>query len=78
MESYFSPAEPVTVLNTIVADSLQYLSEEIEKRTKNGLSRTDAIDQVIRETLKKHYAIVFNGNGYLESWRIEAAQRGNN
>jgi glutamine synthetase len=64
------------VLNTITAESLQYLCDEIEKKMKNGASRTDAIDQVIRETLQKHYAIVFNGNGYLESWHAEAAQRG--
>jgi len=69
-----SPTKPMVVLNTIMADSLDYLCSEIEARKEGGLET--AINQVVAEVFKKHRRIVFNGNGYSEEWHAEAAKRG--
>lgn len=69
-----SPTKPMTVLNTIMADSLDYLVTEIESRMSKGLET--AINEVIAEVFSKHQRIVFNGNGYSEEWHAEAKKRG--
>jgi glutamine synthetase len=69
-----SPTKPMTVLNTIMADSLDYLVTEIESRMSKGLET--AINEVIAEVFSKHQRIVFNGNGYSEEWHAEAKNRG--
>ena len=70
-----SIANPNIVLNTIAADSMAYLADEIEKRSKT-LGVEAAVQQVVQETLKKHFRIVFNGNGYSQEWQQEAERRG--
>ena len=70
-----SIADPNMVLNTIVADSIGYLVDEIERR-KGAKNRDEAIQEIVAETLKKHYRVVFNGNNYADEWLHEAEQRG--
>ena len=70
-----SIANPNIVLNTIAADSLAYLADEIDKRSKT-VNLESAVQQVVQETLKKHFRIVFNGNGYSQEWQQEAERRG--
>lgn len=67
---------PITVVNSIVADSVRYFADEIEKRVASGTARAQAINGLIIEVLKKHYTVVFNGNGYSEEWVVEAVKRG--
>ena len=67
-----SVAEPNTVLNTIVAESLNHLAEEIEKAGGGE----DAIHKIVADTLQKHYRVVFNGNNYAKEWHDEAESRG--
>ena len=69
-----SPSKPMTVLNTIVADSLEHIADEVEKRKSQGLE--SAVNDVIVEIFKAHQRVVFNGNGYSEDWHKEAAGRG--
>ncbi|MFK7739672.1 MAG: glutamine synthetase III [Planctomycetota bacterium] len=69
-----APSKPMTVLNTIVADSLEYLAAEIEKRNKGSLET--AVKEVVGEVFREHQRIVFNGNGYGEEWHAEAEKRG--
>ena len=69
-----SPSKPMTVLNTIVADSLDYMADQIEQRKQKGLQ--EAVNEVVVEVFKKHQRIVFNGNGYSEAWHQEAEKRG--
>lgn len=61
-----------TVLNTIVADALKNIADEIESKENNE----ENILEVIRETLKKHKRILFNGDGYGDEWILEAKKRG--
>ncbi len=65
-------AMPNIVLNTIVAESLRQFSDELE-----GAEDFDtAVRALIRRTFTEHRRIIFNGNGYSEEWREEAARRG--
>ena len=68
-------AKPNAVLNTIVAESLAFLVEQIEaQKGQKGLEA--AINEVVIDTLRKHKRVLFNGNGYSSEWHAEAAQRG--
>ncbi len=70
--SSFSIAGPNIVLNTIVADVLCEFADILEKSSN---FKEDLI-KIIKETIKKHKRIIFNGNGYDEAWVQEAEKRG--
>ena len=70
--SSMSIATANTVLNTIVADVLSEMAEELEKADNFDV----ALHDLIKKTLTDHYRIVFNGNGYSEEWVKEAERRG--
>ncbi|MFP4071510.1 MAG: glutamine synthetase III [Desulfovibrionales bacterium] len=64
-------------LNTMLAESLDFMADEIEKITKGDKTKLNtACQKVIQDIMKKHGAIVFNGDGYSEAWQKEAAKRG--
>lgn len=63
---------PNTILNTIVAESLDYISDYIEG--KDDLDK--ALNEVLKKILKEHKAIIFNGNNYAPEWVAEAESRG--
>ncbi len=67
-----SIAGPNTVLNTIVADVLCGMADELEKADNFDL----AVHDLIKKTVTEHQRIVFNGNGYSEEWVEEAKRRG--
>ncbi len=67
-----SVADSSTVLNSIVADALCSFADKLEKAENVDVE----IDKLIKFTLKKHYRIIFNGNGYTEDWVREAEKRG--
>ena len=70
--SSFSIADPNIVLNTIVADALEQFANELE-----GAKDFDkAVDTLIKDTVKKHKRIIFNGNNYSDEWVKEAEARG--
>jgi glutamine synthetase len=74
--SSMSPSWPNTVLNTIVADAIDSLAGELETQLKGGATLEKAILAIVRESYSAHSRIVFNGNGYAESWHQEAEKRG--
>ncbi len=67
-----SISAPNVVLNTAIADTLQKMADELE----GAEDFTAAVDALIRRTLSKHMRIIFNGNGYDDAWKQEAARRG--
>ncbi|NOT29507.1 MAG: glutamine synthetase type III [Planctomycetes bacterium] len=69
-------AYPNIFLNTAVSESFDVLSDEIEKRSKGGAERKAAIQEVVRETLKRHQRILFSGDNYSREWERESARRG--
>ncbi len=72
-----SVAGPLVILNTIVADSLAYIADELEAapaRTAPALGA--AVQAVIRKIMKAHGRVIFNGDNYAAAWQQEAARRG--
>ncbi|MBE5941861.1 MAG: glutamine synthetase type III [Lachnospiraceae bacterium] len=67
-----STGTPNTVINTIVADALCQIADELEQADDFEM----AVHDKIKELIGKHKRIVFNGNGYSEEWVKEAARRG--
>lgn len=76
--SSMSVADPNTVLNTIVADALEQMADALEQiLAAPGTEEFDrAVRELIREIVKKHDRIIFNGNGYAKEWFEEAERRG--
>ncbi|CAN3129957.1 Glutamine synthetase [Mycobacterium sp. smrl_JER01] len=69
-------AVPMIVLNTIMADSFDYMATALEKAVADGTEFDSAVQQLLTEIITEHGAVVFNGDGYSENWQIEAAERG--
>lgn len=67
-----STGTPNTIINTIVADALCQIADELEQAEDFEM----AVHDKIKELIGKHKRIVFNGNGYSEEWVEEAARRG--
>lgn len=61
-----------TILNTAVAEELKYFAEELEK----ARDFESELHDLIKDTIIKHKRIIFNGNGYDNSWVEEAERRG--
>ena len=72
-----SIAGPLVILNTIVAESLDYCATELEKATKGDAKKLNgAVQKLLQQIAKDHKAVIFNGNGYSEEWHKEAGKRG--
>ncbi|MDR0869438.1 MAG: glutamine synthetase III [Planctomycetaceae bacterium] len=71
-----NPAYSTTVLNTVVAESLDYLAGKLEAALGKGKDFNTAVHDVIIETVKEHKAVLFDGNCYSDEWKAEAAKRG--
>jgi glutamine synthetase len=71
-----SIAGPVTVLNTVVAESLDFVATTLEKAVASGKAFNVAVADLLAGIVKEHSAVVFNGDGYTEEWHAEAARRG--
>ncbi len=71
-----SIAGPMVTINTILADSLDYLATELESLVAEGADFNTAVEKVLEDVITAHGAVVFNGDGYTEDWKIEAESRG--
>jgi glutamine synthetase len=69
-------ARPNAYLNVAVAESLDFMATELEKRLKGGRSLHDAINAVVQETLVANLRVIWNGDNYLPEWHAEAEKRG--
>ncbi len=66
-----------TVLNTIVAESIDELTKQLEKELKAAKGDLGvAVPAVVRGVWESDSAIIFNGDGYSEEWHAEAKERG--
>lgn len=65
---------PNVVLNTAVAEVLGGFADHLEKVPAEKLP--DEIHTLLKEVIRRHKRIVFNGNGYSEAWVKEAEKRG--
>jgi glutamine synthetase len=71
-----SVAGPMIILNTIVAESLDYVATTIETAIKGGKTLNAAVGDILGAIAKENLPVVFNGNGYSSEWHEEAARMG--
>ncbi|MEY4577357.1 MAG: hypothetical protein RL701_2060 [Pseudomonadota bacterium] len=71
-----SIGDPLIALNTIIAESLDYMATKLEAAVKGGKPLNTAIATLLQEVVTEHGAVVFNGDGYSSAWHDEAAKRG--
>ena len=67
-----SLAFPNVILNSAVANALGYYADRLEKAE----NFSETAYSLIRETVRDHKRIIFNGNGYDQEWIMEAEKRG--
>jgi len=71
-----SIAGPMTVINTILAESLDFIADTLDAEIAAGADFDTAVQALLKDIITTHGAVVFNGNGYSEEWQIEAEARG--
>jgi glutamine synthetase len=67
---------PATVLNTIMAESVDEMCTALEEAVAGGASFEEALRGLIAEEIRRVKRIIFNGDGYSDEWQEEAARRG--
>ncbi len=67
-----SVAGPLVAMNTILADSLQWLCDELERCIQGGASLQDASFAVLKQIMQENGSVVFGGDGYSEEWHHKA------
>ncbi len=75
-----SVAWPATVLNAIVAESLDYLATQLEKsvgaaRPVDPKKLQSVVAALLQKTVKQHKRVIFNGDGYDKAWHEEAEKK---
>jgi glutamine synthetase len=71
-----SIGDPLVALNTIIAESLDYVAGKLEAALAAGKKLNGAIQEVLGEIITQHGAVCFDGNGYSAEWHAEAEKRG--
>jgi len=69
-------AEPMIVMNAIVAKQLKIFKKEVDSLIDSGLKKDEAIFNILREYIKQLKNILFEGDGYSKEWEKEAEKRG--
>ncbi|MGC5255241.1 glutamine synthetase III [Gordonia sp. DT218] len=71
-----SIADPMIAINAMLAESLDYVANFLEKELADGVEFDAAVQKVLEGIIVEHGKVVFNGNGYSDEWQEEAAARG--
>jgi glutamine synthetase len=74
--SSMSLALPNTVLNTIVAEAIDALSDDVEAKVQGGETMEQAVLEAVKAAWTENKQIVFGGDNYDEEWHAEAERRG--
>ncbi len=71
-----SIAGPIVAMNTIFADSINYIATEIENYMNGNPEKlNEAVQAVLKKVVDEHDSIIFNGDNYTDFWQEEAAKR---
>ena len=70
--STFSISGPLVVLNTCLAESIDYVATKLEALTASGKDINAAVTEVVKEIYTEHGNAVFNGDGYSSEWHEKA------
>lgn len=71
-----SCADSNTVLNTIIADALDQICEQLEDDLARGKDFNKSLQDLLRNIIGKHKRVIFNGDNYTKEWQDEATRRG--
>ncbi len=74
--SSMSLAFPNTVLNTIVAEGIDELADQLAAKRDEGMDTAEAVMEIVKESYLANKQICFDGDNYAEEWHAEAEQRG--
>ena len=69
-------ANPMTVLNAIMADTLKQFKKEVDTLIEKGEKKEIAIMHTIRQYIVASEKVLFEGDGYSQAWEKEAEKRG--
>jgi len=69
-------AKPNTIINTIVAESLDYFATELEGAVREGEDFNNALQKLLAKVAKEFQPVIFEGDNYDPSWHKEAEKRG--
>ena len=61
-------------MNTMLADSLSWIADELEAALERGLDRPAAVAAVLKDLMEAHGDVVFGGDGYSSDWHTEAVE----
>jgi len=71
-----SIADPLIALNTVIAESCDFIATKLEAAIASGKKLNTAIQDVLGEIIKDHGGVIFDGNNYSAEWHAEAEKRG--
>jgi glutamine synthetase len=71
-----SIAGPMVMINTILAEALDFIATELEGLAAEGTEFNAAVQKVLEDIMAAHGTVVFNGDGYTDAWPVEAENRG--
>jgi glutamine synthetase len=69
-----SVSGPLVSMNTILADSLTWVADQLESELAKGTELNTAVHTILKEIMDKHSAVVFGGDGYSEAWHKMAVE----
>ena len=72
-----SVAGPLVAMNTVLADSIGWIADQLDARLQSGEDLNAAASAVLQQVMREHGAVVFGGDGYSSEWHQKAvAERG--
>lgn len=72
-----SVSGPLVAMNTILADSLDWIAEKLEAELSSGKTKTEAVLAALKTLMEEHGNVVFGGDGYSAEWhRMAVEERG--
>ena len=71
-----SIAGPLVAINTMVAESLDYVATELEQAPKDCAGFNRAVQDLLQRMIRDNFRVIFNGDNYSEEWHREAERRG--
>ncbi len=71
-----SIAGPLVVINTIMAESLAYVADELELAPREPKKFNASVQKLLQKMICENGRVIFNGDNYSAEWRAEAARRG--
>ncbi len=69
-----SVSGPLVAMNTILADSLNWIADKLETEFEKSSDQTVAVINVLQELMKQHDNAIFGGDGYSSEWHEEAVK----